>query len=149
MKIISTNVFVGPNVWASFPVIRHVVDLGPLEEWPSARIGQDYVDALVVALPGLKEHGCSYREPGGFVRRLREDDGTWLGHVMEHCALEIQGVAGTDVSFGRTRSTGEPGHYYMVYTIWSTPMANVRSDWKLGSSLCDCLCTCCRGLYGD
>lgn len=115
MKIISTNVFVGPNVWASFPVIRHVVDLGVLEEWPSAKIGQDYVDALVEALPGLHEHGCSYREPGGFVRRLREDDGTWLGHVMEHCALEIQSVAGSDVTFGRTRSTGDAGCYNMVY----------------------------------
>ncbi len=115
MKIVSTNVFVGPNVWASFPVIRHVVDLGILEEWPSAKIGQEYVDALVEALPGLHEHGCSYREPGGFVRRLREDDGTWLGHVMEHCALEIQSVAGSDVTFGRTRSTGDPGCYNMVY----------------------------------
>ena len=115
MKIVSTNVFVGPNVWASFPVIRHVIDLGVLEDWPSAKIGQSFVDALVEALPGLAEHGCSYREPGGFIRRLREDEGTWLGHVMEHCALEIQGVAGTDVTFGRTRSTGEPGHYNMVY----------------------------------
>ncbi|SLN55813.1 Cyanophycin synthetase [Roseovarius litorisediminis] len=115
MKIISTNVFVGPNVWASFPVIRHVIDLGFLENWPSAKIGTDYIDALVDALPGLEEHGCSYREPGGFIRRLREDEGTWLGHVLEHCALEIQGVAGTDVTFGRTRSTGEPGQYNMVY----------------------------------
>lgn len=115
MKIVSTNVFVGPNVWAGFPVIRHVVDLGVLEEWPSARIGPEFIDALVKALPGLDEHGCSYREPGGFIRRLREDEGTWMGHVMEHCALEIQGVAGTDVTFGRTRGTGEPGHYNMVY----------------------------------
>ena len=115
MKVISTNVFVGPNVWASFPVIRHVIDLGFLENWPSAKIGSDYIDHLIKALPGLAEHGCSYREPGGFIRRLREDEGTWLGHVLEHCALEIQGVAGTDVSFGRTRSTGEPGHYNMVY----------------------------------
>ena len=115
MKIVSTNVFVGPNVWASFPVIKHVLDLGVLEEWPSAKIGAVFIDALVEALPGLAEHGCSYREPGGFIRRLREDEGTWLGHVMEHCALEIQGVAGTDVSFGRTRSTGESGQYNMVY----------------------------------
>ena len=115
MKIVSTNVFVGPNVWASFPVIRHVVDLGVLEDWPSAKIGTEFIDALVEALPGLAEHGCSYREPGGFIRRLREDEGTWLGHVMEHCALEIQGVAGTDVSFGRTRGTGEHGQYNMVY----------------------------------
>lgn len=115
MKIVSTNVFVGPNVWAGFPVIRHVVDLGVLEEWPSARIGEEFIEGLVKALPGLGEHGCSYREAGGFIRRLREDEGTWMGHIMEHCALEIQGVAGTDVTFGRTRSTGEPGQYNMVY----------------------------------
>ncbi|MBL4891988.1 MAG: cyanophycin synthetase [Rhizobiaceae bacterium] len=115
MKIISTNVFVGPNVWASFPVIRHVVDLGALENWPSAKIGNTFVDGLIEALPGLREHGCSYREPGGFIRRLREDEGTWLGHVMEHCAIEIQNVAGTDVTFGRTRGTGEVGQYNMVY----------------------------------
>jgi len=115
MKIVSTNVFVGPNVWASFPVIRHVIDLGVLEDWPSAKIGTEFIDALVEALPGLAEHGCSYREPGGFLRRLREDEGTWLGHVLEHCALEIQGMAGTDVSFGRTRGTGEVGQYNMVY----------------------------------
>lgn len=115
MKIVSTNVFVGPNVWASFPVIRHVVDLGVLEDWPSARIGDGFVDALIEALSGLREHGCSYREPGGFIRRLREGEGTWMGHVMEHCALEIQGVAGTDVTFGRTRGTGETGQYNMVY----------------------------------
>ncbi|MCX8954234.1 cyanophycin synthetase [Ruegeria sp. NA] len=115
MKIISTNVFVGPNVWASFPVIRHVIDLGVLEEWPSAKIGSEFIDALIKALPGLAEHGCSYREPGGFIRRLREDEGTWLGHVLEHCAIEVQNVAGSDVTFGRTRGTGEPGQYNMVY----------------------------------
>ncbi|WP_371170825.1 cyanophycin synthetase [Aliiroseovarius sp. 2305UL8-7] len=115
MKIISTNVFVGPNVWASFPVIRHVIDLGVLEEWPSAKIGSEFIDALIEALPGLSEHGCSYREPGGFIRRLREDEGTWMGHILEHCAIEVQNVAGTDVTFGRTRGTGVPGQYNMVY----------------------------------
>ncbi|HQU68076.1 MAG TPA: cyanophycin synthetase [Albidovulum sp.] len=115
MKIVSTNVFVGPNVWASFPVIRHVVDLGVLEDWPSVRIGEPWIEALVEALPGLREHGCSYREPGGFIRRLREGEGTWLGHTAEHVALEIQGVAGSDVTFGRTRSTGVPGQYNLVY----------------------------------
>lgn len=115
MKLISTNVFVGPNVWASFPVIRHVIDLGVLEEWPTAKIGSGFIDALIEALPGLAEHGCSYREPGGLIRRLREDEGTWLGHVLEHCAIEVQNVAGSDVTFGRTRGTGEPGQYNMVY----------------------------------
>ena len=115
MKIVSTNVFVGPNTWARFPVIRHVIDLGVLEDWPSVKLGKQFIDALVATLPGLAEHGCSYREAGGFIRRLREDEGTWMGHILEHCALEIQGEAGSDVSFGRTRSTGTPGHYNMVY----------------------------------
>ena len=53
MKILSTNVFQGPSLYAHFPVIRHVLDLGVLEEWPSTRIGQDYVDHLVEILPGL------------------------------------------------------------------------------------------------
>ncbi|MBL9046360.1 MAG: acetate--CoA ligase family protein, partial [Tabrizicola sp.] len=115
MKIVSTNVYVGPNVWASFPVIRHVIELGVLEDWPSVKLGTGFIDALVSALPGLAEHGCSYRVEGGFLRRLREDEGTWMGHILEHCALEIQGGAGSEVSFGRTRSTGIPGQYNMVY----------------------------------
>jgi cyanophycin synthetase len=115
LKIVSTNVFVGPNVWASFPVIRHVIDLGVLEDWPSAKIGSEFVEGLVAALPGLSDHGCSYGEAGGFLRRLREDEGTWMGHILEHCAIEVQNVAGTNVTFGRTRGTGKLGHYNMVY----------------------------------
>ena len=115
MKILTTNVLVGPNVYAKFPVIRHVLDLEVVEEWPTGRLGPDFVDPLLDFLPGLHEHGCSYRTPGGFVRRLREDEGTWLGHVMEHVALELQSAAGSKVSFGRTRSTGEPGQYNMVF----------------------------------
>ena len=116
MNIVSTNVFVGPSMYAHFPVIRHVLDLGVLEEWPTGRLGESFIEPLLEFLPGLHEHGCSYREPGGFVRRLREDEGTWLGHVMEHVAIELQNVAGSAVTFGRTRSIeGQPGHYNMVF----------------------------------
>ena len=73
MKILATNVYVGPSLYAHFPVIRHQVDIGPLEEWPSARLGPEFIDALTEALPGLANHRCSYGEPGGFLRRLRED----------------------------------------------------------------------------
>ncbi len=116
MKIESTNVYVGPNLYARFPVIRHVIDLGELERWPTARLGDAFVDELLERLPGLHEHTCSYDEAGGFVRRMREDEGTWLGHVMEHVALELQNVAGSDVTFGKTRSIdGRPGVYNMVF----------------------------------
>ena len=106
MKILSTNIFVGPSIFARFPVIRHILDLGILDEWPTGRLGSTFVEPLLEAMPGLHEHGCSYRTAGGFVRRLKEDEGTWLGHVMEHVAIELQNVAGSEVTFGRTRSTG-------------------------------------------
>ena len=115
MKITSSNVYVGPNIYAGFPVIRHVVDLGVLEEWPSVKLGTEFTGKLVERLPALEEHGCSYGEPGGFIRRLTEDEGTWLGHVWEHVTLELQNMAGSDVSFGRTRGTGTPGCYNMVF----------------------------------
>jgi cyanophycin synthetase len=115
MKILATNVYVGPSLYAHFPVIRHQVDLGILEDWPSARLGEGFISALVAALPGLGKHTCSYTEAGGFLRRLREDEGTWMGHIWEHAALELQNMAGSDVSFGRTRSMGEKGQYNMVF----------------------------------
>jgi len=116
MKIEATNVYVGPNPFARFPVIRHELNLGELEQWPTGRLGDKFIEPLLETLPGLHEHGCSYREPGGFVRRLREDEGTWMGHVMEHVALELQNVAGSDVTYGRTRSIDDkPGFYNMVF----------------------------------
>ncbi len=115
MKILETSVFRGPNIYALFPVIRHKVDLGILEAWPTGRLGPAFVDPLLEALPGLHEHGCSYGEPGGFVRRLREDEGTWMGHVWEHVAIELQNVAGAEVSFGKTRGVDETGIYNMIY----------------------------------
>jgi cyanophycin synthetase len=132
MKIISTNVFVGPSMFAHFPVIRHVLDLGELEAWPTGRLGDEFVEPLLELLPGLHEHGCSYREPGGFVRRLREDEGTWLGHVMEHIAIELQNVAGSAVTFGRTRSIdGQPGHYNMVFQYKDKAVGREASELAL------------------
>ena len=117
MRILNRNVYVGPSQYAKFPVIRLELDLGVLEQWPTAKLGGGFVDALVAALPGLAEHGCSYREPGGFLRRMREGEGTWLGHVLEHVAIELQNVAGEDVTFGKTRSISDdrPGVYSVVY----------------------------------
>ena len=115
MKILERSVYLGPSLYAHFRVIRLLIDLGELENWPTARLGDDFIDSLLEMLPGLQEHGCSYREPGGFVRRMREDEGTWLGHVLEHMAIDLQNIAGAQVTFGKTRGTGEPGHYNVVY----------------------------------
>ncbi|HIG11807.1 MAG: cyanophycin synthetase [bacterium] len=115
MKILARSIFLGPSLYALFRVIRLTVDLGKLEEWPSAKLGVDFTRGLLDALPGLSEHGCSYGEPGGFVRRLTEGEGTWMGHILEHVAIELQNVAGAHVTFGKTRGTGETGQYSVVY----------------------------------
>src|SRR4029077_20983744 len=70
MRILDRSVYVGPSLYARFPVIRLDLDLGELEAWPTGRLGPGFVDALAAALPGLAEHGCSYREPGGLLRRM-------------------------------------------------------------------------------
>ncbi len=112
LRIIETRVLRGPNVWARGPAIRMLVDLGPLEEWPSNRIA-GFNEALLGLLPGLDDHACSLNRRGGFVTRL--EDGTWLGHVAEHVALELQDRAGTEAHIGKTRSTGDYGRYNVIY----------------------------------
>lgn len=115
MKIASRSVYLGPNLYALFPVIRLTVQLGELEQWSSTRLGKEFIDGLVEALPSLAEHGCSYGEPGGFLRRLTEEEGTWMGHILEHVAIELQNIAGAQVTFGKTRGTGTEGEYDVVY----------------------------------
>jgi cyanophycin synthetase len=115
MRVLDRSVYVGPSLYAHFPVIRLELDLESLEAWPTSRLGPAFTDALVAALPGLAEHGCSYGEPGGFIRRMTEDEGTWLGHVLEHVAIELQNIAGLKVTFGKTRGAGRTGVYHVVY----------------------------------
>jgi len=115
MKILDRSVYLGPSLYAHFPVIRLTIDLGELEEWPSVRLGEEFIGRLLETLPGLANHGCSYREEGGFVRRLREEEGTWLCHILEHVVIELQQMAGSDVTFGKTRGNGDYGQYDVVY----------------------------------
>jgi len=116
MKILETRVYRGPNLYALWPVIRLRVDLGELEDFPTAKL-PGFSERLLELIPGLRRHGCSYREEGGFVRRMTEEEGTWLGHVLEHVTLQLQLLAGTPVTFGKTRSHELPkGQYHVIYS---------------------------------
>jgi cyanophycin synthetase len=112
LTILETQVLRGPNYWSYEPAIRLLVDLGSLEHWPSNTIPA-FNDSLIDLLPGLRDHGCSLHRPGGFIERLR--DGTWMGHVAEHTALELQREAGGSITRGKTRRAGTPGHYNVIY----------------------------------
>jgi cyanophycin synthetase len=112
LEVRKTTVYRGPNIWARMPAIHYVLDIGELEERPSNKIPGFY-EHLTELMPSLYDHRCSVGRPGGFLQRLRE--GTWMGHVLEHVALEIQNLAGADVGRGKTRSTSEKGVYNVIY----------------------------------
>lgn len=114
MKIREINVMRGPNYWSirRHKLIVMVLDLEDLEQKPTNTL-DGFLERMQALLPGLYEHRCSEGEPGGFYKRVKE--GTWMGHVVEHIALEIQTMAGMDVGFGRTRSYGETGVYHVVF----------------------------------
>lgn len=117
MRVLETSTYRGPHLYSRRAMIRVQLDLGRLEAWPTHRL-PEFTDRLLVALPGLEQHGCCFRTPGGFIRRLR--NGTWLGHVIEHVALELQCLAGAEVSRGKTRSVkGRPGVYNVLYVYES------------------------------
>ena len=125
LKAVETQVFRGPNYWSYDPAIRMLVDLGALEDWPSNTI-PGFVDGLVEMLPGIAEHSCSLGRRGGFGERLRE--GTWLGHVAEHIALELQRESGAHVYRGKTRSAGEAGRYNVIYGYWEERVGLAAGD---------------------
>jgi cyanophycin synthetase len=115
MKIREINAMRGPNYWS---VRRHklivmVLDLGEMEERPSNKIA-GFSERLKAMFPTMYSHRCSEGCAGGFFMRV--DDGTWMGHIIEHIALEIQTLAGMDTGFGRTRGYGEEGVYSVVFS---------------------------------
>ncbi len=114
MKIREINAMRGPNYWSirRHKLIVMVLDLQDMEHKPTNLI-PGFLDRLKKMFPGMYEHRCSVGTSGGFFQRVEE--GTWMGHVIEHIALEIQSLAGMEVGFGRTRTYGEEGVYFVVF----------------------------------
>ncbi|SRX72265.1 cyanophycin synthetase [Aequorivita antarctica] len=115
MRIREINAMRGPNYWSirRHKLIVMVLDLEEMEELPSNKI-EGFCDRLKTMFPSMFGHRCSVGEPGGFFQRVEE--GTWMGHIIEHIALEIQTLADMDTGFGRTRTYGEKGVYNVVFS---------------------------------
>ncbi|HEX7242672.1 MAG TPA: cyanophycin synthetase [Longimicrobiaceae bacterium] len=120
----------GPNFWRLAPVIACDLRLGSLEDVTSDMI-PGFTDRLLEAVPTLHEHPCSRGERGGFVERLRE--GTHLPHILEHVALELQTLAGSDVSFGRVVESGDEGVWWLIvaYEEEDVGLQSVRDAVRL------------------
>jgi len=115
MRIREINAMRGPNYWSvnRDKLIVMVLDLEEMEERPTNKI-LGFLDRLKDMFPSMLSHRCSEGTEGGFFHRVKE--GTWMGHVIEHIALEIQTLAGMDTGFGRTRTYGEEGVYFVVFS---------------------------------
>jgi cyanophycin synthetase len=126
----------GPNYWS---VRRHklivmVLDLEAMEDLPSNKI-PGFSDRLKALFPSMYTHRCSEGCEGGFFMRV--DEGTWMGHVVEHIALEIQTMAGMDTGFGRTRDYGEHGVYNVVFSYLEESVG--RFTAKAAVDICEAL----------
>jgi len=112
MKIMEMRAIRGPNYYSRRPVIFMQLDLQELETKPTDMVS-GFRDKLAMMMPSLQEHRCSPGRIGGFFERLKR--GTWAAHVVEHVALELQCLAGHEVTFGKTFSTDKTGIYNLVY----------------------------------
>lgn len=115
MKILGIQVLRGPNIWSinRKKLIQMRLDLEDMEQRPTNLI-DGFRERIEKLIPSLYSHRCSKSAPGGFL--LRVEEGTWMGHVIEHIALEIQTLAGMDTGFGRTRQTKTDGIYNVVFS---------------------------------
>ena len=110
--MLETRVYRGPNIWSYKPAIHLLVDLGSLEDYPTNLL-PGFTDTLLEWLPGLRQHSCSRGHRGGLADRMVE--GTWVGHVAEHVALQLQQETGADIRRGKTRGTGVRGQYNVIF----------------------------------
>jgi cyanophycin synthetase len=111
--VLERSIYTGPHLFGALPMIRIKLDLGDLATVRSHQI-PGFVSALLDILPGLADHGCGCRNKGGLAARLSQ--GTLLGHVVEHVALELQVLAGSIVTRGKTRAVKDrPGVFNVLY----------------------------------
>lgn len=115
MKIQSIQALRGPNIWSvnRKKLIQMRLDLEEMEQRPTDKI-PGFRERLEAMFPTMIEHRCSEERRGGFFHRVER--GTWMGHVIEHIALETQSLAGMETGFGRTRETTTPGVYNVVFS---------------------------------
>ena len=115
MKILKIQALRGPNIWSiqRKKLIQMRLDLEEMEQFPTNKI-EGFRERIEAMFPTMIEHRCSEGCRGGFFSRVER--GTWMGHVIEHIALEIQTLAGMETGFGRTRETKTPGVYNVVFS---------------------------------
>src|SRR5438067_171315 len=87
MRILDRAVYVGPSLYAHFPVIRLEVDLGPLEQWPSARLGAEFTDRRIAWIR-LNEQSLIQFGHGRFQQRIQATVTSRTSHIAVELASD-------------------------------------------------------------
>lgn len=100
--MVETRLLRGPNIYATWPCIKAVVDLGCLDQVSPGDLAE-LTRRLCVLLPSLR---TNYRWPDG---------GADIAHIIEYVLLELQCIVGSPVDYGRAqRLDGAPRHCQIV-----------------------------------
>lgn len=140
MRVVCIRAIEGRNIHSHYPVIEMLLDLGSLSECPTNQL-PDLPDKLLECLPGIASHHCALGAPGGFLTRVRE--GTYLGHVVEHVALELLIACGHSVMYGKTRHID--GSLYKVVFEYQSKEAGLYA----GQVALDTVCALIKGEKPD
>lgn len=134
MRIVETKAFKGRNIYSHQKVVKMILELEPSLDKPTKDF-EGLNEKLLSYFPDFKEHYCSKGYPGGFVERLQE--GTYLPHVIEHLALEVQHRLGYEVSFGKARQIDDTIFYNIIFAYKSYSVG--MDAGKNAVEIIDCL----------
>ncbi len=111
MEIVSSAVYVGPNIYAKAPLIRFTVDL----HRRAGRPVSDYSDELAPLfelLPGLATAATEQGEP--FAERMKDADCD-LAELMAQVAVALQNHAGAPAGMAMTRPGAEEDEVHVLF----------------------------------
>lgn len=113
MEIVSTRVYVGPNVFSHHPLIRLTVDLHRRAGQPVADYGEDLLGPLLDYVPGLASLTTETGENA--LDRMRAATDTNLGELMAYVAVALQNQAGAPASGAFQRAAAHPEEVEVLF----------------------------------
>ncbi|MCI5046350.1 MAG: cyanophycin synthetase [Aquisalinus sp.] len=107
MKLLSTSVYVGPNIFTLKPVIRFTIDFGKYANRPASEFGDQLIDPLIRELPGFAHEKTESGEL--FLDRMRNADDCDLGEVIARVAVTLQKLAAAPLNIARSEGADKDG----------------------------------------
>ena len=107
MRLVTSQVYVGPSVVARQPVICQRLDLGTLAEWPTTRLGERFVAGLLDLLPGLAGHRGATSGEQSLKSLMGAAPGLPLSRVYVRMAVELQRLADLEIEHGLELPTAD------------------------------------------